>query len=318
MSEIKVSVICLVYNHESYLRKCLDGFVNQKCDFEYEVLIHDDASTDNSASIIREYEEKYPNIIKPIYQTENQYSKGVKISSTYLFPKARGEYLAWCEGDDYWTDNCKLQKQVDFLDEHQEYIACVHKYDVINKEGEVVEKITFGYYENEGAYTLDDFQKFEMPGQMATLVCRNIITKHLEKFKKYSDVTLPGDIKLMLFLLLYGNIWRMDEKCSVYRHVVEMNGNSWSSRILKDKDLNKKHWKGLRALEKITKEVYGKKLDFRKRKLQAAFADISSDKRLFKLIKKTIYYFFVQPGMMGICFNKIVRGQRGETVEKKM
>lgn len=126
MGNVKVSVICLVYNHEKYLRQCLEGFVNQKCNFEYEVLIHDDASTDNSAAIIREYEEKFPNIIKPIYQTENQTSKGIKVSKTYLFPKAKGEYVAWCEGDDYWIDEYKLQKQVDFLDSNENYSACAH------------------------------------------------------------------------------------------------------------------------------------------------------------------------------------------------
>ena len=89
MENIKVSVFCLVYNHENYLRQCLDGFVNQRCNFKYEVLIHDDASTDNSANIIREYEKKYPDIIKPIYQTENQYSKGVKISKIYQYPRKK-------------------------------------------------------------------------------------------------------------------------------------------------------------------------------------------------------------------------------------
>lgn len=91
MEEIAVSVLCLVYNHEKYLRKCLDGFVNQKTNFKFEVIINDDASTDKSADIIREYEEKYPDIIKPIYQTENQYSKGVKLSAVYQYPRVKGK-----------------------------------------------------------------------------------------------------------------------------------------------------------------------------------------------------------------------------------
>ena len=115
---IKVSVICLAYNHEKYIRKCLDGFVMQKTNFKFEALVHDDASTDKTAEIIREYEEKYPDIIKPVYQTENQHSKKISIFTTFLAPNARGEYLAWCEGDDCWTDPGKLQKQVDFLDAH--------------------------------------------------------------------------------------------------------------------------------------------------------------------------------------------------------
>lgn len=91
--EIMVSVICTAYNHEKYIRQCLDGFVMQKTNFKYEVIVHDDASTDNTAEIIREYEKKYPEIIKPIYQKENQYSKGVSIGKI-IYPLCQGKYLA--------------------------------------------------------------------------------------------------------------------------------------------------------------------------------------------------------------------------------
>ena len=124
--DVVVSVLCTAYNHEKYIRSALDGFVNQKTNFRYEVLINDDASTDHTAAIIAEYEAKYPDIIKPVYQTENQYSKGVHIFQTILFPIAKGKYIAVCEGDDYWCDENKLQKQVDFLESHEGYAACVH------------------------------------------------------------------------------------------------------------------------------------------------------------------------------------------------
>ena len=114
--DIIVSIITLTYNHEPYIRECLDGNLMQQTSFKFELLIHDDASTDNTANIIREYAAKYPNIIKPIYQTENQYSQKVPIGCTYLYPRAQGKYIALCEGDDYWTDPLKLQKQVDFLE----------------------------------------------------------------------------------------------------------------------------------------------------------------------------------------------------------
>ena len=125
--DIKVSVLCLAYNHEKYIRKTLEGFVMQKTNFAFEVLVHDDASTDSTADIIREYEKKYPEIIKPIYQIENQHSKKTPITRTYLLPNAKGKYLAWCEGDDFWTDPNKLQKQVDFLDDNPEYTVCANK-----------------------------------------------------------------------------------------------------------------------------------------------------------------------------------------------
>src|SRR5690606_1543694 len=100
-----VSVSCITYNHSSYIRQCLDGFVMQKCDFAFEVLIHDDASTDDTQEIIKEYQAKYPEIIKAVLQKENQYSKGIRgISPRFNFPRAQGKYIAMCEGDDYWTD----------------------------------------------------------------------------------------------------------------------------------------------------------------------------------------------------------------------
>ena len=107
-----VSITCLTYNHAPYLRQCLDGFVMQKTSFPIEILIYDDASEDGTQDIIREYERKYPDLIKPIYQTENQYSKGVKVEFVYNYPRAKGKYIAFCEGDDYWTDPNKLQKQI--------------------------------------------------------------------------------------------------------------------------------------------------------------------------------------------------------------
>ncbi|HJV31902.1 MAG TPA: glycosyltransferase, partial [Bacillales bacterium] len=116
-----VSICCLSYNHESFIRQCLEGFLMQKTDFPFEVLIHDDASTDKTADIIREYESENPDIIKPLYETENQWSKGRGGSKEFNFPRAKGKYIALCEGDDYWTDPYKLQKQVDFLEANQEY-----------------------------------------------------------------------------------------------------------------------------------------------------------------------------------------------------
>jgi glycosyltransferase involved in cell wall biosynthesis len=111
MSDIMVSVCMLSYNHEKFIRKAIEGVLAQKTNFKFELLIHDDASTDKSAEIIRKYEEKYPDIVKPIYQTENQYSQGVKINSKYQYSRAQGKYIALCEGDDFWCDSNKLQQQ---------------------------------------------------------------------------------------------------------------------------------------------------------------------------------------------------------------
>ena len=113
-----ISICCITYNHESYIKDTLEGFLIQETNFPFEILIHDDASTDKTADIIRQYEEKYPELIKPVYQTENQYSKGIKINSTFNFPRSQGEYIALCEGDDFWTDKDKLQYQIEKMREH--------------------------------------------------------------------------------------------------------------------------------------------------------------------------------------------------------
>ena len=113
-----VSIDCITYNHKQYIRDAIEGFLMQITNFPVEILIHDDASTDGTAEIIREYEKQYPWLIKPVYQTENQYSKHnsfISISKIQ-YGRALGKYIAFCEGDDYWTDHYKLQKQVDFLE----------------------------------------------------------------------------------------------------------------------------------------------------------------------------------------------------------
>ena len=122
-----VTVICLAYNHEAYIRDALEGFVKQQMDFPFEVLVHDDASTDGTAAIIREYAERYPDIIRPVYESENRHSKGVRIAMDVLLPLVRGRYVALCEGDDYWTDPHKLSRQVAAMEAHPELDICAHR-----------------------------------------------------------------------------------------------------------------------------------------------------------------------------------------------
>lgn len=128
MDGIKVSVLCTAYNHEKYIRDALEGFVAQRTDFPFEVLVNDDCSADGTAEIIREYAARYPDLIRPFYQEKNLYSQGgmASLFAAVFYPNVRGEYIALCEGDDYWTDAEKLQRQADFLDAHGDYSAVVH------------------------------------------------------------------------------------------------------------------------------------------------------------------------------------------------
>lgn len=135
ISTPKISICCITYNHENYIADALDSFLLQKTDFPFEIIIRDDASTDNTAEIIKTYEKKFPNIIKPIYETINGFSRGIRpLPATFEY--AKGEYIAVCEGDDMWNDPLKLQKQIDFLDANQEYVITYHNIVGLNEEGE--------------------------------------------------------------------------------------------------------------------------------------------------------------------------------------
>lgn len=140
MNNIEVTVFCTAYNHGKYIRKALDGFVKQKTHFEYEVIIHDDASTDETADIINEYYEKYPNIIVPLFEEENQFRKKSYLKE-YCLSRAKGKYIAFCEGDDYWTDELKLQRQYDAMENNRQAVLCVHKTICTNEDDSYNSKI---------------------------------------------------------------------------------------------------------------------------------------------------------------------------------
>ncbi len=133
-----VSIECSAYMHGSYIRDAIQGFLMQRTNFKVELLIHDDASTDNTAHIIKEYESKYPKLIKSTIQIENQYNKNPKTDKHVKPHPKTGKYVSKCEGDDYWTDPYQLQKQVDFLEANPDYIVCYHNADIINENGKVI------------------------------------------------------------------------------------------------------------------------------------------------------------------------------------
>lgn len=135
---VKVSICAITFNHEDYIAQCLEGFLDQVCDFRVEILIHDDASTDRTADIIRDYAARYPMIFRTILQTENQYSKGVNPHFAYVMPDARGDYIAFCDGDDFWCDPQKLATQVAVLDSEPDVALTYGTAQGISEEGEPV------------------------------------------------------------------------------------------------------------------------------------------------------------------------------------
>ena len=229
MQEPLVSIICTTYNHGPFIRQCLDGFMMQKTNFTFEVLIHDDASTDNTAEIIREYEDKYPDIIKPIYQTENQYQKGVKIGITYLYPRAKGKYIAECEGDDYWTDPLKLQKQVDFLENNPDCVLTCHQYKIVQG---IKEESSTNWIQGISFYNITTFVSSEWFIQPLTVVFR---AKSLD-VSEYSRYEYAKDVTLFYYLLKQGNGYFFQDEMGVYRlHSGGTYSNSsWASKLIAD------------------------------------------------------------------------------------
>lgn len=224
MSTPLVSIQCLVYNHEQYLRQCLDGFVMQKTNFAFEAIVHDDASTDGSANIIREYAEKYPDIIKPLYETENQYSKKDgslrRIINAAFAPSSK--YIALCEGDDYWTDPYKLQKQVDFLEAHGDvslvFTRChvLLKDEFIDDEYPNFKGINDCFFNSEQIYS-----KWIIP--TASVLYRR------ELYKYYNDARIyAGDIVLNLSMAEQGDVYGMSDYTTVYR--INENGLTLSRK----------------------------------------------------------------------------------------
>ncbi len=233
MDEIMVSICCITYNHEKYIAEAIESFLMQKTNFKFEVLIHDDASTDDTAKIIREYEEKYPNIIKPIYQVKNQYSQG-KIVSSNNYNRAKGKYIAICEGDDYWIDPYKLQKQFDYMERNLTCGLCFHSVVIFDD----VAKKNIGQisaYKNECEVRVEDII-LGGGGFIGTnsIFCRSELLKKIPKFYKISPV---GDYPLQILTSSNKYAYFFKEVMSVYRTNIS---GSWTSNLFNDEKSKEK------------------------------------------------------------------------------
>lgn len=223
--KIKVFVVCMTYNHENYIRSALEGFLTQKTNFKFKVLVHDDASTDRTQEIISEYAKRKPDIIVPILQKENNYQRGISSYKTEIFPRLEGDYVAICEGDDYWTDENKLQKQVDFLDSHPDYVACVH--NCIKLDMRTMEKSLFNQKKTQdGEIVLKDvvFGNWGVY-QTASLMCRINNFKNEPDYFKLVNV---GDYPRALQLTTEGRMWYMADVMSIYRFA--SGKDSWTNK----------------------------------------------------------------------------------------
>lgn len=255
-----VSIRCTAFNHEKFIAQCLEGFLIQETDFPFEVCVHDDASSDNTAKIIQEYAEKYPKIIKPLIETENQYSKNDGSFTRIVNSMLNSKYIAVCEGDDFWTDPQKLQRQISYLESHPDCSAVIHRCMKLNDRTGNIEGL---------------FPKFETARDIPTeeiilggggFFGTNTIVYHTEiknfYAEEYWDVSPVGDFPLILSCAYAGRVHYMPEAMSVYRIFSQ---GSWSSSTLIGKQAFAKRSahiegceKSLRSYDKFTKYQYSK------------------------------------------------------------
>lgn len=206
-----VSIKCMVYNHGPYLRQCLDGFVMQKTDFRFEAVVHDDASTDNSADIIREYAKKYPDIIKPYIEKENIYSKDKILLRKLTNDLCTGKYVAHCEGDDFWTDPYKLQKQVDYMEAHPDCSLCYSAANVLCEKGiPDNKKLPLEDQKTRDWYGPEIAKQWNVP--TASILHINDMDDY-----PYDTRFLYGDMPLILYMQQKGYIHCFGEKMVTYR-----------------------------------------------------------------------------------------------------
>lgn len=245
MSEdIKVTVCCITYNQEKYIEKALSSLVMQKTNFKYEILVHDDASTDRTPEIIKEFEKRYPELVRPIFQKENQYSKGISITREILHPLTRGKYVAACEGDDYWVDENKLQIQYDIMEENPDISMCVHKVQCVNEDGTLNEKIhPQKKYEVTGTGIINQEQYADL------LLLKGGYPFHTSSFFRRKELmegdmfnglpnVLNGDRKILYSSLYAGSIYYID-KVMTHRRLFAIG--SYNSRLLEKSQEEK--WK---------------------------------------------------------------------------
>lgn len=232
-----VSICCTCFNHERYIAKALQSFVNQKTSFSYEIIVNDDASTDSSAQIIRKFASDYPDLVFPIYQRENQYSKKVNIVHDIILPRAKGKYIALCEGDDFWCDSQKLQIQFDYMESHPECIMCGHSNLEVDEKGKRV--IGINRYSEQDT----DIEVWNCFGNPVVHLSSYFIRKELfYSFSEIKKLCPVGDLSLCIEAASRYPIHYIDKPMSCYRR---FSVSSWSRKMASSSECRKLHFSRL-------------------------------------------------------------------------
>ena len=225
-----LSIYVATYNHENYIIRALDSIFMQKTKYSYEVLVGEDCSTDKTREVLRQYEKEHAEFVangklKVFYRKSNMY-KCTPSNSQDLKKRSRGKYIIALEGDDYWTDDTKLEKQIDFLEQHPEYIAVAHNCIVVDENSLCKNEIYPECKDTE--YTLKHFMNNILPGQLTTVMYRNIYITHSIDLSLLEKDLTPGDRLIYLTLVLNGKVFCIQKVMSSYRHITA-HGDSFSA-----------------------------------------------------------------------------------------
>jgi glycosyltransferase involved in cell wall biosynthesis len=285
---IMVSIICNTYNHENYIVDAIEGFLMQETDFKYEILIHDDASTDSTPELIRSYAEKYPDLIKPIYQKVNQYSKNVKIGPAFHYPRAKGKYIALCEGDDYWTDPKKLQIQFDCLEKNPDVVCCYHSDYILDHKGLRMESRLSPQKQR-------SFTSYEMMAGQSLILPLTVLFRNLDILRNYppeGKYVKNGDTFLFSILGQYGSgMYLPAIKPAVYR---VHEGGVWSMKS--EREQNAMHMNTWYWLAEYYSREGNSKLEeiFKRRCLSVIISGMSKTQLMVVLVKMCLPYKLVR------------------------
>lgn len=286
-----LTVYCLAFNHERYLEKTLNGFVEQVTEYPYKVIVHDDASTDSTKKIIERFAKDYPDIIVPIYQKENQYSKGKSIFEEFIQPHLEGKYIAVCEGDDYWCDVNKLQKQISYMEENPDCSLCVHNTEMINENGKS-KKVYFNASNRERDYSAEEIIECGGGGLFHTssFVMRTDLRVKKPKDFSISDI---GDYTLAIYLALNGRVHYIPTVMSKYR---VGSVNSWvkknSSNIQKYKIYAQKAINDLERINGLTNYEYSDSFEIAKRRFE--YNCCLKERKIIDILKNKEYRLFFE------------------------
>ena len=233
-----VSVGVMTYNHEKYIAKAIESVIMQEVNFKYEIVIAEDCSTDRTRDIVIEYQKKYPDLIRLILHEQNV---GMKANSNILRRSCRGIYRANLEGDDFWIDPCKLQKQVDFLEQNQDYVAIGGNFMCVNDEGKSTAfpwgdiKYTYCF---DDEYTIEHFKKWLLFAHTSTMMFRNFFYDCGDEINtRFDEVNMLGDRRICLFLVLKGRVKHVNETWIV-RRVLRKSNTSMTNAVRKSNYLS--------------------------------------------------------------------------------